>query len=38
MRFLNEPAKAAAYLADAKRLGYKHSMMKRLEAMIRDAG
>ena len=38
MRFLNEPAKAAAYLADAKRLGFKHDMMKRLEAMIETAG
>jgi tetratricopeptide (TPR) repeat protein len=38
MRFLNDPAKAAAFLADAKRLGYKHSMMKRLEAMIAAAG
>jgi hypothetical protein len=34
MRFLHDPAKAAAYLADAKRLGYKHKLMKRLEAMI----
>ena len=38
MRYLNEPAKAAAYLTDAKRLGYKHKMMKRLEAMIKAAG
>jgi tetratricopeptide (TPR) repeat protein len=38
MRFLNDPARAAAYLADAKRLGYKHSLMKRLEAMIEAAG
>ncbi len=38
MRFLNNPAKAATYLADAKRLGYKHNLMKRLEAMIAAAG
>lgn len=38
MRFLNEPGKAAAYLADAKRLGFKHNMMKRLETMIAAAG
>jgi len=38
MRFLNDPAKAAAFLADAKRLGYKHNLMKRLEAMIAAAG
>jgi hypothetical protein len=38
MRFLNEAARAKAYLADAKRLGYTHSMMKRLEAMIEAAG
>jgi tetratricopeptide (TPR) repeat protein len=38
MRFRNDPAKAAAFLADAKRLGYKHNMMKRLEAMIEAAG
>lgn len=38
MRFLDQPAKAAAYLADAKRLGYKHNMMKRLETMIEAAG
>ena len=38
MRFLDDPAKAAAYLSDAKRLGYKHSLMKRLEAMIKAAG
>ena len=38
MRFLDDPAKAAAYLSDAKRLGYKHSLMKRLEAMIAAAG
>jgi len=36
-RFLNQPDRAAAYLADAKRLGYKHAMMKRLEAMIAAA-
>ena len=34
VRFLNDPKAAAAYLADAKRLGYKHNMMKKLEAMI----
>ena len=38
MRFLDAPDQAAAYLADAKRLGYKHPLMKRLEAMIADAG
>jgi tetratricopeptide (TPR) repeat protein len=38
MRFLDDPAKAAVYLADAKRLGYKHNLMKRLEAMIKAAG
>jgi tetratricopeptide (TPR) repeat protein len=38
MRFLNDPAKAAAFLTDAKRLGYKHKMMKQLEAMIKAAG
>jgi tetratricopeptide (TPR) repeat protein len=38
MRFRDEPVQAAAYLADAKRLGYKHPMMKRLEAMIAEAG
>jgi tetratricopeptide (TPR) repeat protein len=38
MRFLHDPAKAAAYLTDAKRLGYKHKLMKRLEAMIKAAG
>ena len=37
MRFLNDPARAAAFLADAKRLGYKHKMMKQLEAMIAAA-
>jgi len=37
-RFLNQPDQAAAYLADAKRLGYKHALMKRLEAMIKAAG
>jgi len=37
-RFLNQPTQAAGYLADAKRLGYKHAMMKRLEAMIKAAG
>ena len=37
MRFLADPAKAASYLADAKRLGYKHQLMKRLEAMIKAA-
>jgi len=36
-RFLNQPDQAAACLADAKRLGYKHKMMKRLEAMIKAA-
>ena len=36
-RFLNQPDQAAAYLADAKRLGYKHALMKRLEAMIKAA-
>jgi hypothetical protein len=38
MRFLNDARKAADYLADAKRLHYKHPMMKRLEAMIAAAG
>jgi hypothetical protein len=38
MRFLNDPAQAKAHLADAKRLGYKHKMMKQLEAMIAGAG
>ena len=37
MRFLNDPARAAAFLTDAKRLGYKHKMMKQLEAMIEAA-
>ena len=37
MRFLNDPDKAAAYLADAKRLGFKHKMMDELDAMIKDA-
>jgi hypothetical protein len=37
MRFLNDPDNAAAYLADAKRLGFKHKMMDRLDAMIKDA-
>lgn len=37
MRFRNDPAKAAAYLADAKRLGFKHKMMDRLDALIKDA-
>lgn len=36
-RFLNQPGQAAAYLADAKRLGYKHAMMKQLEALIKAA-
>jgi tetratricopeptide (TPR) repeat protein len=34
-RFLDQPEPAAGYLADAKRLGYKHAMMKQLEAMIK---
>ena len=38
MRFLNDPAQAAAYLADANRLGYKHNQTQRLEAMIAAAG
>lgn len=38
MRFLNDPGQAAAYLRDAKRLNFKHAMMKQLEAMIADAG
>jgi hypothetical protein len=37
MRFLDDAGKAAYYLADAKRLNYKHPMMKRLEAMIEEA-
>ena len=37
MRFMNDPDKAAVYLADAKRLGFKHKMMDRLDAMIKDA-
>ena len=37
-RFLNQPGQAAEYLAHAKRLGYKHVMMKQLEAMIKAAG
>jgi len=37
-RFLKQPGQAAGYLADAKRLGYKHAMMKRLEALIKAAG
>ncbi len=37
MRFRNDPDKAAACLADAKRLGFKHKMMDRLDAMIKDA-
>jgi tetratricopeptide (TPR) repeat protein len=37
VRFLSQPEQAAGYLADAKRLGYKHAMMKRLEAMIEAA-
>ena len=37
MRFLNDAGKAASYLADAKRLNYKHAMMKHLEAMIEEA-
>jgi tetratricopeptide (TPR) repeat protein len=37
MRFLNDPDKAAGYLADAKRLGFKHKMMDRLDAMIKEA-
>ncbi len=37
MRFRNDPDKAGAYLADAKRLGFKHKMMDRLDAMIKDA-
>ncbi len=37
MRFRNDPDKAAAYLADAKRLGFKHKMMDQLDAMIKDA-
>ena len=36
-RFLNDADKAAYYLADAKRLNYKHPLMKQLEAMIADA-
>ena len=35
MRFLNDPDKAGAYLADARRLGFKHKMMDRLDAMIK---
>lgn len=37
MRFLNDPDKAAGYLADARRLGFKHKMMDRLGAMIKAA-
>ena len=37
MRFLNDPGKANAYLADARRLGFKHKMMDRLDAMIKGA-
>ena len=37
MRFLNDPAKAATYLADARRLGFKHKMMDQLDAMIKGA-
>ena len=37
MRFLNDADQAAYYLADAKRLNFKHAMMKRLEAMIKEA-
>ena len=37
MRFLNDPGKAGAYLADARRLGFKHKMMDRLDAMIKRA-
>jgi tetratricopeptide (TPR) repeat protein len=37
MRFRNDPDKAAGYLADAKRLGFKHKMMDRLDAMIKEA-
>jgi hypothetical protein len=37
MRFLNDPDKAAGYLTDAKRLGFKHKMMDRLDAMIKEA-
>jgi len=37
-RFLDQPEHAAGYLADAKRLGYKHAMMKQLEALIGSTG
>ena len=37
MRFLDDPDKAAAYLADAKRLGFKHKMMDPLDTMIKEA-
>ena len=37
-RFLNQPDQAADYLGKAKRLGYKHPMMKRLEALIEAGG
>ena len=37
MRFLDDAGQAAYYLADAKRLNYKHPLMKRLEAMVKEA-
>ena len=37
MRFLNDADKAAGYLADAKRLGFKHKLLDRLDTMIKDA-